>query len=260
MNPNATPDTPAQAPTRLQLSGITKRYPAVVANCGVSLTVQPGEIHAVLGENGAGKSTLMKIIYGTVKPDEGSVQFDGRPVQHAQPAGGAATGHCHGVPAFQPVRHPHRGRKRLAGAGQKPVAGRSYAQHCCQGGRVRPGGGPTAPRAHPERGRDAARGNHPRAAGQPTPADPGRAHLGAHAAGGGQTLCGAAQAGQRGLQHPLHQPQAARDPRAVQRLHGDARGPGDGRVQPARGIQRLALAPDDRRRAARAGAPCRAHR
>ena len=85
MNPNATPDAPAQAPTRLQLSGITKRYPAVVANCGVSLTVQPGEIHAVLGENGAGKSTLMKIIYGTVKPDEGSVQFDGRPVSIRNP-------------------------------------------------------------------------------------------------------------------------------------------------------------------------------
>jgi len=85
MNPNATPDAPAQAPARLQLSGITKRYPAVVANCGVSLTVQPGEIHAVLGENGAGKSTLMKIIYGTVKPDEGSVQFDGRPVSIRNP-------------------------------------------------------------------------------------------------------------------------------------------------------------------------------
>ena len=70
---------------RLQLTGITKRYPAVVANDGVSLTVQPGETHAVLGENGAGKSTLMKIIYGSVKPDEGSVQWNGKPVAVRNP-------------------------------------------------------------------------------------------------------------------------------------------------------------------------------
>jgi general nucleoside transport system ATP-binding protein len=70
---------------RLQLSGITKIYPAVVANDGVSLTVQPSEIHAVLGENGAGKSTLMKIIYGAVQADQGSVSFDGREVKIANP-------------------------------------------------------------------------------------------------------------------------------------------------------------------------------
>ena len=79
-------------PPRLQLTGITKRYPAVVANSGVSLTVQPGEIHAVLGENGAGKSTLMKIIYGAVKPDEGLVQFDGRAVQVRNPQEARALG------------------------------------------------------------------------------------------------------------------------------------------------------------------------
>ncbi len=70
---------------RLQLTGITKRYPGVVANSNVSLTVAPGEVHAVLGENGAGKSTLMKIIYGSVKPDEGSVMFNGRPVHIRNP-------------------------------------------------------------------------------------------------------------------------------------------------------------------------------
>ncbi len=70
---------------RLQLDGITKAYPAVVANDGVSLTVQPGEIHAVLGENGAGKSTLMKIIYGSVQADRGTVQFDGRQVKIRNP-------------------------------------------------------------------------------------------------------------------------------------------------------------------------------
>ena len=77
---------------RLQLTGITKRYPGVVANNGVSLSVKPGEIHAVLGENGAGKSTLMKIIYGSVKPDEGSVMFNGRPVHIRNPQEARALG------------------------------------------------------------------------------------------------------------------------------------------------------------------------
>lgn len=77
---------------RLQLTGITKAYPAVVANSEVSLTVLPGEIHAVLGENGAGKSTLMKIIYGAVKPDAGQVEVDGRSVMIRNPQEARALG------------------------------------------------------------------------------------------------------------------------------------------------------------------------
>lgn len=77
---------------RLQLAHITKRYPAVVANSDVSLTVAPGETHAVLGENGAGKSTLMKIIYGSVKPDEGSVMFNGQAVNVRNPQEARALG------------------------------------------------------------------------------------------------------------------------------------------------------------------------
>ena len=69
----------------LSLTGITKRYPGVVANQDVSLTVMPGQAHAVLGENGAGKSTLMKIIYGSVKPDEGQVFFKGQAVNIRNP-------------------------------------------------------------------------------------------------------------------------------------------------------------------------------
>jgi simple sugar transport system ATP-binding protein len=71
---------------RLALQNITKRYPSVVANDAIHLTVQAGEIHAVLGENGAGKSTLMKIIYGAVKPDAGKVLFNGQSVEIANPA------------------------------------------------------------------------------------------------------------------------------------------------------------------------------
>jgi general nucleoside transport system ATP-binding protein len=77
---------------RLALAHVTKRYPAVVANDDVSLAVQPGETHAVLGENGAGKSTLMKIIYGSVKPDEGSVQWNGEPVHIRNPQEARALG------------------------------------------------------------------------------------------------------------------------------------------------------------------------
>jgi simple sugar transport system ATP-binding protein len=76
--------TSVMAP-RIELSGITKVYPAVVANQDVSLVAMPGEIHAVLGENGAGKSTLMKIIYGVTKPDAGEIRWEGRPVTIASP-------------------------------------------------------------------------------------------------------------------------------------------------------------------------------
>jgi simple sugar transport system ATP-binding protein len=71
---------------RLELRGIRKAYPSVVANDGIDLAVRAGEIHAVLGENGAGKSTLMKIIYGVVKPDAGEILWEGKPVAVASPA------------------------------------------------------------------------------------------------------------------------------------------------------------------------------
>ena len=78
--------SPEPLPPRLELRGISKIYPTVVANDGIDLQVDPGEIHAVLGENGAGKSTLMKIIYGVVKADAGSMHWNGKPVSIANPA------------------------------------------------------------------------------------------------------------------------------------------------------------------------------
>ena len=77
---------------RLELTGISKQYPAVRANDKVSLQVAPGQIHAVLGENGAGKSTLMKMIYGAVRPDEGQIAWNGQPVQIANPQQARALG------------------------------------------------------------------------------------------------------------------------------------------------------------------------
>ncbi len=79
-------------PPRLEVREITKRYPAVLANDRVSLAVAPGEIHAVLGENGAGKSTLMKIIYGAVAPDSGTILWDGVPVAIPNPRAARALG------------------------------------------------------------------------------------------------------------------------------------------------------------------------
>src|SRR5438105_98096 len=79
-------ETTVSAVPRIELRGITKIYPAVVANKNVSLTALPGEIHAVLGENGAGKSTLMKIVYGVVKPDAGEMRWEGKRVIVANPA------------------------------------------------------------------------------------------------------------------------------------------------------------------------------
>jgi len=73
-------------PTRLSLRGITKRYPGTVANDGIDLAIAPGEIHALLGENGAGKSTLMKIIFGVVQPDAGSIVWEGQPLVMRDPA------------------------------------------------------------------------------------------------------------------------------------------------------------------------------
>ena len=71
---------------RLALTGITKHYGDVAANHDVSLAVMPGEIFALLGENGAGKSTLMKIAYGVVQPDAGSIAVDGTELDIASPA------------------------------------------------------------------------------------------------------------------------------------------------------------------------------
>ena len=67
--------------SRLILENISKKYPGCLANDNICIRLEPGSIHAVLGENGAGKSTLMKIIYGVVKPDSGTIYWEGQKTQ-----------------------------------------------------------------------------------------------------------------------------------------------------------------------------------
>ena len=88
----AAPAAPAGEAYAVQLRGITKRFPGVVANRDIELRVRRGEVHAIVGENGAGKSTLMKTLYGMHRPDEGQILLDGREVHFKSPADAIAAG------------------------------------------------------------------------------------------------------------------------------------------------------------------------
>jgi general nucleoside transport system ATP-binding protein len=77
---------------KLELRGITKIFGSLVANDHIDLVVEPGEIHALLGENGAGKSTLMNVLYGLYDPDDGEILLDDRPVTFAGPGDAVSAG------------------------------------------------------------------------------------------------------------------------------------------------------------------------
>jgi general nucleoside transport system ATP-binding protein len=76
----------------LEMRGITKRFPGIVANDAVDFDLRSGEVHALLGENGAGKSTLMNILYGLYTPDEGEILVKGKPVTMESPRAAIANG------------------------------------------------------------------------------------------------------------------------------------------------------------------------
>ncbi|MFJ8788113.1 ABC transporter ATP-binding protein [Streptomyces sp. NPDC102462] len=92
MDASSSPPPTASTTAAVQLAGITKRFPGVVANHDIHLTVRKGTVHALVGENGAGKSTLMKILYGMQKPDEGIISVDGEQVAFGSPADAIARG------------------------------------------------------------------------------------------------------------------------------------------------------------------------
>jgi general nucleoside transport system ATP-binding protein len=83
---------PAPAVPAVELHGITKRFPGVVANHDIDIVVQRGSVHAIVGENGAGKSTLMKTLDGMQKPDEGTIVVNGNQVSFSSPADAIAAG------------------------------------------------------------------------------------------------------------------------------------------------------------------------
>ncbi|MDR2896405.1 MAG: ABC transporter ATP-binding protein [Propionibacteriaceae bacterium] len=106
---------------RLELRGITKRFGDFVANDAIDLVVEPGSIHALLGENGAGKSTLMNVLYGLYQPDGGQIIIDGRPVSFAGPGQAMAAGigmvhqHFMLIPVFSVAENVVLGHEPVAG-------------------------------------------------------------------------------------------------------------------------------------------------
>ncbi|HEY3071446.1 MAG TPA: ABC transporter ATP-binding protein [Candidatus Limnocylindrales bacterium] len=113
-------EAPVRAPA-LEMRGITKHYPGVVANNHIDLEVRPGEIHALLGENGAGKTTLMNILYGLARPEEGTILLDGQEVTIAGPSDAIARGinmvhqHFMLVPVFTVAENILLGEETMAG-------------------------------------------------------------------------------------------------------------------------------------------------
>ncbi len=108
---------------QLEMRGLTKRFGSFVANDDISLTIEPGEIHCLLGENGAGKSTLMNMLYGLLDPSEGEILLDGEPVKFSTPGDAINAGigmvhqHFMLIPVFTVAENVMLGREQTKGLG-----------------------------------------------------------------------------------------------------------------------------------------------
>ena len=108
---------------RVELRGITKRFPGVVANEDIDLVIEPGQVHALLGENGAGKSTLMNVLFGLYRQTEGEILLDGVPTTFTSPADAIAAGigmvhqHFMLVPVFTVAENVMLGVEPTSGPG-----------------------------------------------------------------------------------------------------------------------------------------------
>jgi len=114
---------------KLELRGITKRFGSLVANDHIDLTVEPGEIHGLLGENGAGKSTLMNVLYGLYQADEGQILLDGVVQHFAGPGDAMSAGigmvhqHFMLIPVFTVAENVMLGHEDVGFGGRLDLAG-----------------------------------------------------------------------------------------------------------------------------------------
>ena len=242
----------------LEMRGITKRFPGIVANDDVGLDVRKGEVHALLGENGAGKSTLMNILYGLYKPDEGEIRLQGQPGRHSgrrrtrsKPGIGMVHQHFMLIPVMTVAENivlgiePVREGVLLDERGAEERVRELSKQY---GLVVDPAALDRRHHRRPAAARRDPQGALPRR-GDPHPR---RADGGAHAAGGDGALRDRPQPpGRRQVDH-LHQPQAERGARDRRPHHGPAAREED-RDGAARGSDRgVARASDGRARRAAA--------
>ena len=122
----------------LELQGITKRFPGLVANDNITFSAEKGEVHALVGENGAGKSTLMKIITGLYQPDEGEIFLRGKPIKISGPREAILKGigmvhqHFMLVKRFDVVQHIILGYEQASGGVIDYKAAREKIEQLCK--------------------------------------------------------------------------------------------------------------------------------